>query len=102
MGQIKKALMETECNAHIYNAHIHPLFADILNKFVAQQLNPDPDKPTTIYGIYANGILLATYLHKDSADYDCWVSRMGEEVIGVETPTQYEVRELTMYTHRPD
>lgn len=100
MGQIKQALTDAEYKAQ--QQQLHPLFADILNKFAAQQPTPDPYEPTTIYGLYANGILLTTYLHKDSAERDCWVSRMGEEVISVETPTQYEVRELTMYTHRPD
>jgi hypothetical protein len=94
MGQIKQALIEAECNAHA-----HPLFADILNKFAETQAQPDT---TTIYGVYANGILLSLYQRKDTAEYECWISRMGEEITMPETPTHYDVRPLTMHTHRPD
>lgn len=108
MGQVKKALMEAECNGHI-----HPLFAQMLCAFRPQPSQPathtissasetNPYAPTTIYGLYANGVLLTTYLHKDTAEYECWVSRMGEEVSHAETPTDYEVRPLPMHTHRPD
>lgn len=105
MGQIKQALIDAECNAHV-----HPLFADILNKFAEIHAQPDtaptetqaqPDT-TTIYGVYANGILLSLYQHKDTAEYECWISRMGEELTMPETPTHYDVRPLTMHTHRPD
>lgn len=94
MGSVKKALMEAECNGHV-----HPLFAQALRAF---QPAVNPYIPTTIYGLYANGMLVTTYLHKDTAEYECWVSRMGEEVTHAETPTQYEVRPLPMHTHRPD
>lgn len=98
MGQIKQLLMEAECNAHL-----HPLFAQALSALQPTQAQPEQSyEPTTIYGLYANGVLLTTYLHKDTAEYDCWVSRMGEEVTHAETPTHYDVRELSMHTHRPD
>lgn len=98
MGYVKKALMEAECNAHL-----HPLFAHALSAF-QPRLDPrdNPYKPATIYGLYANGVLMTTYLHKDTAEYECWVSRMGEEVSMAETPTQYDIRPLPMHTHRPD
>lgn len=101
MGSVKKALMEAECNAHI-----HPIFLPFLTQALSA-MQPtsgrvNPYAPTTIYGLYTNGILTATYLHKDTAEYECWVSRMGEEVSHAETPAQYEVRPLPMHTHRPD
>ena len=102
MGQVKKALMEAECNGHI-----HPLFQPFLTDALSAlqpRLDPkrNPYKPTTIYGLYANGVLVTTYLHKDTAEYECWVSRMGEEVSHAETPTDYTVQPLPMHTHRPD
>lgn len=106
MGYVKKALMEAECNGHV-----HPLIAQMLCAFQPKSTQrqitvpadtSNPYVPTTIYGLYANGILVTTYLHKDTAEYECWVSRMGEEVSHAETPTQYEVHPLPMHTHRPD
>lgn len=110
MGQVKKALMEAECNGHV-----HPLIAQMLCAFqppagqpqpakhtIASADTANPYKPTTIYGLYANGVLIATYLHKDTADYECWVSRMGEEVAMAETPTEYSIQPLPMHTHLPD
>lgn len=108
MGRVKKALMEAECNGHV-----HPLIAQMLCAFQPQPSQPathtiatadtsNPYKPTTIYGLYANGVLVTTYLHKDTAEYECWVSRMGEEVSHAETPTDYTVQPLPMHTHRPD
>lgn len=111
MGQVKKALMEAECNGHV-----HPLIAQMLCAFqpqVSQLQRPakhtispasetNPYAPTTIYGLYINGILSTTYLHKDTAEYECWVSRMGEEVSHAETPNEYTVQPIPMHTHRPD
>lgn len=97
MGYVKKALMEAECNGHV-----HPIIAQALGAFQSKAGQVNPYAPTTIYGLYANGMLVTTYLHKDTAEYECWVSRMGEEVTHAETPTQYEVRPLPMHTHRPD
>lgn len=108
MSRIKQALLEAECNGHV-----HPLFAQLLCAFQpAQRQQPQPTispasetnpyTPTTIYGLYVNGLLVATYLHKDTAEYECWVSRMGEEVTCPETPNQYTVAPLPMHTHKPD
>jgi len=117
MGQVKKALMEAECNGHIHPLHplFHPFFMQALSALQPARSQPQPAKhtiasadtanpykPTTIYGLYANGVLIATYLHKDTADYECWVSRMGEEVAMAETPTEYSIPPLPMHTHLPD
>lgn len=108
MGQVKKALLEAECNGHI-----HPVIAQTLRAFRpyqteldGQSTQPADQQPQlsqphtqTVYGLYANGCLLTLYQHKSTAEYECWVSRVGEEVSYAETPTQYEVRPLTMLTH---
>jgi hypothetical protein len=108
MGQVKKALMDMEAEC---NGHVHPLFAQMLSAFQPiQQRQPtispasetNPYEPTTIYGLYVNGILACTYLHKDTAEYECWVSRIGEEISGADAVNQYTVAPLPMHTHKPD
>lgn len=68
MGSIKKALMEAECNGHV-----HPVLQPFLTQALrAMQPAPAcPQETATIYGLYANGILLTTYLHKATAEYEC-------------------------------
>jgi len=101
MGQIKKALMEWESNGHV-----HPIFAELIAHFQAQaQPDPQPtNSPTretsTVYGLYGNGLLIALYQHKDAAEYDRWVSQVGEEMSQPECPTVYYVSALPMHTHR--
>lgn len=107
MSRIKQALLEAECNGHV-----HPLFAQMLSAFQPKQqptkhtISPasetNPYEPTTIYGLYVNGILACTYLHKDTAEYECWVSRIGEEISGADAMNQYTVAPLPMHTHKPD
>lgn len=108
MGYVKKQLMEAECNGHI-----HPLIAQVLGAFqpganqptkqtVASASEANPYKPVTIWALYADGALVATYLHKSTAEYELWVSRTGEEVAMAETPTDYTIAPLPMHTHLPD
>ena len=106
MGQVKKALLDAECNGHI-----HPVIAQTLRAFRPYQTELEEQQPNheqqqlsqpqvqTVYGLYANGSLLGIYQHKATAEYECWVSRVGEEVSHAETLTCYEVQPIPMYTH---
>lgn len=106
MSRIKQELIEAECNAHIL-PDIHPLFVQALSAFRPQQPQPQPnvspsDETTTIYGLYANGVLTAVYQHEDTAEYECHIARTGEYMTAPETPTEYSVKPILMYTHRLD
>lgn len=113
MGQVKKALLDAECSGYI-----HPVIAQTLRAFRPYQTELEEQQPDheqqqpnheqqqlsqpqvqTVYGLYANGCLLAVYQHKTTAEYECWVSRVGEEVSHAETLTQYEVQPIPMHTH---
>ena len=119
MGQVKKALHDAECNGHVHPALLLSLRAFLANHDATAEPTSDPlpdptprsaNQPTlpkqllqpqaqTVYGLYANGCLLALYQHKVTAEYECWVSRVGEEVSHAETLTCYEVQPIPMYTH---
>lgn len=103
MGQTKKALMESESNGHV-----HPVFKELIAGFIDHSLAretvrqlTDKATPLTIYGLFIDGMLIATYSRRDTAEYECWLSRVGDECTYNETPRSYDVRELTLYRHSP-
>lgn len=110
MGQTKKALMESESNGHV-----HPVFKELIAGFIDHSLARETVRqltaettprttgttPLTIYGMFIDGMLIATYSRRDTAEYECWLSRVGDECTYNETPRSYDVRELTLYRHSP-
>lgn len=102
MSKLKSILIdfyECEASADAY-AHIHPAFHDALKRIA-----PEPDKAQNdlskvnqVYGLYINNILSQVYLHKDAADYDCWVCRSYEYTHAEryeDDAYHYEVRPVT-------
>ena len=112
MGQFKKALMDMEMEC---NAHVHPLFASVLNNFVIRTQDhptdaPEPetqpaDEPGRTYTVYVllyNGVPAAVYEHEETADYDRHVSQLYDEMQHPDDPGQYTVAPILMHTHRMD
>jgi hypothetical protein len=109
MGAVKSvhtALLEAEANGHL-----HPTIAQAIRAMqpppAVTDVSPTPETmPTYVYGLYANGALLDIYAYRETADYECWLCRMGEEQYRVYDEDgdfrRYEVRELTVQTHKPD
>jgi len=87
MGQVKKALMEAECNAHL-----HPVFQAILGNVSRQ------GETNTVYALYCNGQLDAVYLHQATADYECWLCNAAEQS-KIDSIDQYEVKPVVFHTH---
>lgn len=111
MGAVKSvytALLEAEANGHLHPTIVQALRA--MQPPTATQpsaVSPTAETmPTYVYGLYANGALLDLYAHRETADYECWLCRMGEEQYRIYDEDgdfrRYEVRELTVHTHKPD
>ena len=110
MGAVKTiytALLEAEANGHL-----HPTIAQALRAVqppTAKQpsdVSPTPETmPTYVYALYTDGKLLDLYAYRETADYECWLCRMGEEQYRIYDEDgdfrRYEVRELTVHTHKP-
>lgn len=111
MGAVKSvytALLDAEANGHL-----HPTIAQALSAMrpptpaQPSDVSPTPETmPTYVYGLYANGALLDIYAYRETADYECWLCRMGEEQYRIYDEDgdfrRYEVRELTVHTHKPN
>ena len=118
MSKLKSILIEfEECEANAQN--IHPTILAALSAMrppepsvspasetaPTSDTNNDPLKATTIWGLYANGVLLTTYLHRDTAEYDLHTCRYYEHEHGVRYPDdayEYHLMPIPMHTHRPD
>lgn len=108
MGAVKSAytaLLEAEANGHL-----HPTIAQALRAVqpptAPTDVSPTPETmPTYVYALYANGAMLDIYAYRETADYECFLCRMGEEQFRVYDEDgdfrRYEVRELTVHTHKP-
>lgn len=111
MGAVKSvytALLDAEANGHL-----HPTIAQAILAMQpppakqASAVSPTPETmPTYVYALYTDGTLLDLYAHRETADYECWLCRMGEEQFRIYDEDgdfrRYEVRELTVHTHKPD
>jgi hypothetical protein len=110
MGAVKSAYtawLEAEANGHI-----HPAIAQAL-RAVQPPPTPEPNTvsptpetmPTYVYALYCNGVLLDLYKLRETADYECYLCRMGEEQYRIYDEDgdfrRYEVRELEVFTHKP-
>ena len=108
MGAVKSAytaLLEAEANGHL-----HPTIAQAIRAMQPppttqpSDVSPTPET-TTVYALYMDGALLDLYTHRETAEYECYLCRMGEEQFRVYDEDgdfrRYEVRELTVHTHKP-
>lgn len=101
MGRIKQLLTDAECNGHI-----HPAMSQALSAFQPSPAQPQPQPqtiadqlPDTVFGVFRNGSLISVCLYKDTADYDCWLSRMGEELNRDEVLGNWYVMPIPFNTH---
>lgn len=111
MGAVKSvytALLDAEANGHL-----HPTIAQAIRAMQPppatqpSAVSPTPETmPTYVYALYTDGTLLDLYAHRETADYECWLCRMGEEQFRIYDEDgdfrRYEVRELTVHTHKPN
>lgn len=110
MGAVKSHIIEwLEAEA---NGHIHPTIAQALRALQpatpeqTSAVSPTPETtPTYVYALYTDGLLLGLYEHRDTAEYECYLCRMGEEQYRIYDEDgdfrRYEVRQLELYTHKP-
>ena len=110
MGAVKSHIIEwLEAEA---NGHIHPTIAQAIRAMQPppatqpSAVSPAPETmPTYVYALYTDGLLLDLYMHRETAEYECYLCRMGEEQFRVYDEDgdfrRYEVRELTVHTHKP-
>ena len=108
MGAVKSAytaLLEAEANGHL-----HPTIAQAIRAMqpppAPTDVSPTPETmPTYVYALYTDGVLLDIYAYRETAEYECFLCRMGEEQFRVYDEDgdfrRYEVRELTVHTHKP-
>jgi hypothetical protein len=78
MGAVKSvytALLEAEANGHL-----HPTIAQAIRAMqpppAPTDVSPTPET-TTVYALYTDGVLLDLYMHKETAEYECFLCRMG-------------------------
>jgi hypothetical protein len=55
--------------------------------------------PSIVYGLFANSRLVDLYASKTTADYECYLCKMGDVVTG--DNTQYEVLPVKVHNHSP-
>jgi len=55
--------------------------------------------PSVVYGLFADGRLVDLYSLKDTADYECYLCKMGDDAIGAST--QYQVLPIKVFNHSP-
>lgn len=98
MGRLKDFLFdEWEANAHITNQQVHSAFHDALNN-IQRQPQRDAERVRvqtgTVYGLYVNGELADVYMHKDAAEFDCWLCQKHDH--NSDEPFHYEVKSLLL------
>jgi hypothetical protein len=55
--------------------------------------------PSIVYGLFANSRLVDLYASKTTADYECYLCKMGDDAIGAST--QYQVLPIKVFNHSP-
>lgn len=55
--------------------------------------------PSLVYGLFADSRLVELYSRKDTADYECYLCRMGDEATHTSRYTQYQVLPIKVCNH---
>lgn len=59
----------------------------------------DYTPPSVVYGLFADSRLVELYSRKDTADYECYLCRMGDEATHTSRYTQYQVLPIKVCNH---
>jgi len=105
MGAVKSAYQAWQDATA--NGHVHPTIVQSLKAFIPTHNAKESASPeqlnTVVYLLMRGNQIVDAYKHKETAEYDLWVCRMGDEMwrhIEGDEYAEYSVVPVALHNHK--